>query len=61
MVSHVLLTRVVDLCTFSHGSNPNKGGCFSLMWLVALSFQCFNVAVQYFEELFLDIRKGKSS
>ena len=38
-ITPVLLIRVVDLCTFSHGSNPNtQGGCFTLMWLVAFSY-----------------------
>ena len=27
------------------------------LWLFQMSFQCFNVAVQYFEEIFLDIKR----
>ena len=30
------------------------------LWLFQVSFQCFNVAVQYFEEIFLDIQKERA-
>ena len=43
----ILIIRIVDLFTFSHGSNRNKqGGCVTLMWLgpFQVSFQYFDVA-----------------
>jgi len=37
-ITHILLIRVVDLFTFSHGCNGNKQReHVTLMWLVALS------------------------
>ena len=37
-ITHVLLTRVADLFTFSHVSNWNKqGGRVTLMWLAVLT------------------------
>jgi len=68
-LTHVLLIRVVDI-TFSHAGNRNKqGGCVTLWgWQpFQVPFQCFDVAVQYLEELLLDLKKtnlnnnGKSS
>ena len=51
-ITHILLTRIVDLFTFSHGGNWNKqGGHVTFMWLTALSsvILCFDVAMRYFE------------
>ena len=46
-VTHISQIKVIDLFTFSRGSNWNKqGGHVTLMWLAALSvqFQHFHVA-----------------
>jgi len=54
----VLLLRFIDLSTLS--LRVQQGVCVTLMWLgpFKVSFQCFDMVAQYFEEILLGNQKS---